>query len=71
MSARNDIPKGEAEVSHEETGRKMGVLAADEVELQRLEHALAVKPASLQPLTDEELKELDKRMVRKMDLVIL
>jgi len=53
---------------HEEAGGKG---AEDLIAAQRLEHALAVKPASLQNLTDHELQELDKRMVRKMDLIIL
>jgi hypothetical protein len=63
--------KNEQDIVHEESGGKHDVLDMDLIAAQRLEHALAVKPASLQGMTDEDLQALDKKMVRKMDLVIL
>lgn len=41
------------------------------VAAQREVHAQAVKPASLEHMSDEEMKKFDTKMVRKMDLIIM
>lgn len=48
-----------------------GEIEVDEIQVRRDLHAQTVKPASLAGMTDAEIIALDKKMVRKMDLVIM
>lgn len=57
--------------THDRDLETKGEVGMDEIKDQREVHAYAVKPASLANMTDEDIIALDKKMVRKMDLVIM
>lgn len=51
--------------------QKKEEITLDNVDVQREQHAQQVKPESLSHLSEDELVMLDKKMVKKMDMVIM